>query len=153
MIRNLILVSTLICFDFDIFGDMLVLNIYLKNGFVETCFRQSAKCKMTVQTMRTHHVFQSKLNFIIGFATKTKVFTHTHTHPLSFLCLINSFQRRSVFSAHNRSNRSNTFNTFNKFKTFKTFNTDFSLSGACFGTDITPKCTKWSQIGVHGVKI
>ena len=30
--------------------------------------------------------------------------------------------------------------------------TDFSLSGGCFGTDIQ-KCTKWSQIGVHGLKV
>ena len=31
--------------------------------------------------------------------------------------------------------------------------TDFNLSGGCFGTDIIQKCTKWSQIGVHGLKI
>ena len=30
---------------------------------------------------------------------------------------------------------------------------DFNLSGGCFGTDIIQKCTKWSQIGVHGLKI
>ncbi len=28
-----------------------------------------------------------------------------------------------------------------------------SLSVGCFGTDIIQKCTKWSQIGVHGLKI
>jgi hypothetical protein len=30
---------------------------------------------------------------------------------------------------------------------------DFNLSGGCFGTDIIQKCTKWSQVGVHGLKI
>ena len=30
---------------------------------------------------------------------------------------------------------------------------DFNLSGGCFGTDIIQKCTKWSQIGAHGLKI
>ena len=30
---------------------------------------------------------------------------------------------------------------------------DFNLSVGCFGTDIIQKCTKWSQIGVHGLKI
>jgi hypothetical protein len=30
---------------------------------------------------------------------------------------------------------------------------DFNLSGGCFGTDIIQNCTKWSQIGVHGLKI
>ena len=32
-------------------------------------------------------------------------------------------------------------------------NTDFNLSVGCFGTDIIKKSTKWSQIGVHGLKI
>ena len=30
---------------------------------------------------------------------------------------------------------------------------DFNLSGACFGTDIIPKCTKLFQMGVHGLKM
>ena len=30
---------------------------------------------------------------------------------------------------------------------------DFNLSVGCSGTDIIQKCTKWSQIGVHGLKI
>ena len=30
---------------------------------------------------------------------------------------------------------------------------DFNLSGGCFGNDIIQKCTKWSQIGVHGLII
>ena len=30
---------------------------------------------------------------------------------------------------------------------------DFSLSPGCFGTDIIQNCTKWSNIGVHGLKI
>ena len=34
-----------------------------------------------------------------------------------------------------------------------TYLSDFSLSGDCFGTDIIQKCTKWFQIGVHGLKI
>ena len=28
----------------------------------------------------------------------------------------------------------------------------FNLSGGCFGTDIVQKWTKWSQIGLHGLK-
>ena len=32
-------------------------------------------------------------------------------------------------------------------------NTDFSLSPGCFGTNIIQNCTKWSNIGVHGLKI
>ena len=31
--------------------------------------------------------------------------------------------------------------------------TDFNLSPGCFGRDIIQKCTKWLQIGVHGLKI
>ena len=30
---------------------------------------------------------------------------------------------------------------------------DFSLSPGCFGTNIIQKCTKWFQMGVHGLKI
>ena len=30
---------------------------------------------------------------------------------------------------------------------------DFSLSPGGFGTDIIQKCTKWCQIGVHGLNI
>ena len=30
---------------------------------------------------------------------------------------------------------------------------DFNLSVGCFGADIIQKCTKWIQIGVHGLKI
>ena len=30
---------------------------------------------------------------------------------------------------------------------------DFNLSGGCFGIDIIQKCTKWFQIGVHGLEI
>ena len=57
MIRLLILVQHLIFGDFCIWGDILVLNICLKNEFVKSCFQQTAKCKMTVQTVRKHHVF------------------------------------------------------------------------------------------------
>ena len=32
-----------------------------------------------------------------------------------------------------------------------THNSDFNLSGGCFGTDIIQKWTKWFQIGVHGL--
>ena len=28
---------------------------------------------------------------------------------------------------------------------------DFSLSSGCFGTEIIKNCTKWSNIGVHGL--
>ena len=31
--------------------------------------------------------------------------------------------------------------------------TDFNLSEGCFGTDIIRKYKKWSQMGVHGLKI
>ena len=30
---------------------------------------------------------------------------------------------------------------------------DFNLSAGCFGIDIIPKWTKWSQMGVHGLRI
>ena len=30
---------------------------------------------------------------------------------------------------------------------------DFNLSGGCFGTEIIKNCTKWSNIGVHGLSI
>ena len=30
---------------------------------------------------------------------------------------------------------------------------DFNLSGGCFGTEIIKKCTKWSNIGVHGLRL
>ena len=30
---------------------------------------------------------------------------------------------------------------------------DFNLRGGCFGTEIIQRCTKWSQIEVHGLKI
>ena len=41
---------------------------------------------------------------MIGSATQTTIFDPP---PSCFLCLINSFHRRYVFSIHNRSNRSN----------------------------------------------
>ena len=31
--------------------------------------------------------------------------------------------------------------------------TDFNLSGGCFGTDIIQNCTKWSNMGVHGLSL
>ena len=54
MIRFLILVSNLTFWDFWIFwnfGDTFS-NIYLKNDIFETCFRQSAKGKMTAWDVR-----------------------------------------------------------------------------------------------------
>ena len=51
MIRFLMLVSKLTFWDFCIFGDIFF-DIYLKNGFFKTCFRQSAKGKMTALNMR-----------------------------------------------------------------------------------------------------
>ena len=30
---------------------------------------------------------------------------------------------------------------------------DFNLSGGCFGTEFINNCTKWSNIGVHGLSI
>ena len=30
---------------------------------------------------------------------------------------------------------------------------DFNLSGGCFGTEIIKNCTKWSNIGVHGLRL
>ena len=29
--------------------------------------------------------------------------------------------------------------------------TGFSLSGGCFGIDVIQNCTKWSNMGVHGL--
>ena len=34
-----------------------------------------------------------------------------------------------------------------------THQTDFNLSGGCFGTEIIKNCTKWSNIGVHGLRL
>ena len=31
--------------------------------------------------------------------------------------------------------------------------TDFNLSPGCFGTEIIKNCTKWSNIGVHGLRL
>ena len=31
--------------------------------------------------------------------------------------------------------------------------TDFNLSGGCFGTGIIQNCTKWSNMGVHGLSL
>ena len=36
---------------------------------------------------------------------------------------------------------------------YNILNTDFNLSPGCFGTDIIQQCTKWSNIGVHGLNI
>ena len=33
----------------------------------------------------------------------------------------------------------------------KAYIADFNLSGGCFGTEIIPKCTKWSNIKIHGL--
>ena len=30
---------------------------------------------------------------------------------------------------------------------------DFNLSGGCFGTEIIQNCMKWSNIGVHGLRL
>ena len=30
---------------------------------------------------------------------------------------------------------------------------DFNLSGCCFGTEIIQNCTKWLNIGVHGLRL
>ena len=57
LIRFLILVSNFTFLDFCMFDDILVLNVYLKNGIFKICLRQSAKCKMTAQTGRKFHVF------------------------------------------------------------------------------------------------
>ena len=78
MIHFLIFASTLTFFDFAIFCQFLLSNVYLKNGIFKTCFRQSAKSKMTI---------------------KTSIFK---LRPLlHFLCLINSFYRRCVCCIHN----------------------------------------------------
>ena len=47
----------------------------------------------------------------------------------------------------------NIFTNIYKYIQTDTQRTDFNLSVGCFGTDIIQKCTKWSQIGVHGLKI
>ena len=51
MKRSSMLVSNLEFGDSAIFGDTFV-YIYLKNGFSKTCFRQSAKGKMTALNVR-----------------------------------------------------------------------------------------------------
>ena len=35
----------------------------------------------------------------------------------------------------------------------KTQFSDFSLSPGCFGTEIIKNCTKWSNIGVHRLRL
>ena len=47
--------------DVGIFGDIICFDISLKNEFFRSCFRQSAKCKMTAQTRRRNHVFSKNL--------------------------------------------------------------------------------------------
>ena len=66
--------------DCDLSDDILILNVYVKNGFVRTYSRQSVKCKMTAQTNSEHNCFE-KLNFIIGCVTKTSI---SKPHPFSF---------------------------------------------------------------------
>ena len=61
MIQFLICVPNLTFLDFDIVHDILVLNVCLKNEFFKTCFRQSAKCKMTAQTRRNLPLIKTKL--------------------------------------------------------------------------------------------
>ena len=52
MTRFLILVSDLTFLDFANLCQFLLPNIFLKNGSFETCFRQSAKGKMTAWNVR-----------------------------------------------------------------------------------------------------
>ena len=33
------------------------------------------------------------------------------------------------------------------------YNADFNLSPGCFGTEIIKNCTKWSNIGLHGLRL
>ena len=54
---SIILVSNRTFLDLGIFGDIIVFVVCLKNEFFRSCFRQSAKCKMTAQTRRKNHVF------------------------------------------------------------------------------------------------
>ena len=51
-IRFLILVSKLTFLDVAIFCQFVLSNVYLKTGIFETCFRQSAKGKMTAWDVR-----------------------------------------------------------------------------------------------------
>ena len=43
--------------------------------------------------------------------------------------------------------------TNRRFSWSLTNGSDFNLSGGCFGTEIIKNCTKWSNIGVHGLSI
>ena len=52
MIRFLIFMSNLTFLNFANFCQFLSSNIYVKNGIFETCFRQSAKGKMTAWDVR-----------------------------------------------------------------------------------------------------
>ena len=51
MIRFLCLVSHFTFWDLGILGDIFFFDVCLKNEFFRSCFPQSAKCKMTTQTM------------------------------------------------------------------------------------------------------
>ena len=102
---------------FDIFAFCCVWyffakNVNLKNGMFKICFRQSAKCKMTAQTMRKYHVFVNICNLGCILPSKRRF---VELRPLlHFLCLINSFYRRCVASMYNRSDRSNRLTRFNR---------------------------------------
>ena len=85
------------------FGDLgqferyVFCNICLEHVFVKSCFQQSAKDKTTAQTNNKNNVFNTLLNFTIGFPSKVSTF---RVPPLCLLCLVNSLQRRYVSSRH-----------------------------------------------------
>ena len=70
----------------------------------KSCIQQSANCKMIAQTW-INIMFSVNTWLYDLFAMKTSMFKLTHL--LCFLYLINSSQRRYVFSLNNMSNRSN----------------------------------------------
>ena len=90
MICILFLVSNLTFFNVCIFHDILLLNVYLKNRLLTPCFQQSAKCKMTSQTIRKHHAFSQTSTLYLDLPLTPRF---SPPPPLSFLCLIDSFQR------------------------------------------------------------
>ena len=69
MIRFEVLVSHLTFGDFEILGDIILFNVYVKNGFFESCFQQSAKGKMTAQTCRKHN-FSVNISLYDGIVIK-----------------------------------------------------------------------------------
>ena len=70
MLQFLIWVTHFTFLDFEIGGIFISFNMCLKNGFVKSCFQQSAKRRMTAQTERKHHVFCQNLTSSLYLPSK-----------------------------------------------------------------------------------